>query len=268
VEDIGPDEGTVYLAVEEAEKGRVAWLTLSNPHKLNALSPGVVAALTAQAGELAQDEELRVVVLTGAGARAFAAGADLGVLAGLDEDTGRAFITALHEAIDAVRRLPCPVIGMLRGYCFGGAMELAAACDMRIADTTLMAGMPEVRVGIPSVIEACLLPRLIGWGKASELLLTGESIDADEALRAGFVQRLCAPEELQGQTQRWIDAILSAGPGAVRAQKRIMRGWEEMPEGEAIAASIDEFAAMFPTGEPAEFIRSFVERKKGAGNDG
>jgi enoyl-CoA hydratase/carnithine racemase len=268
VEDIGPDSGTVDLAVEETGDGRVAWLTLSNPPKLNALSPGVVAALTARAGELAQDDGLRVVVLSGAGARAFAAGADLGVLAGLDELTGRAFITALHEAIDAVRRLPCPVIAMLRGYCFGGAMELAAACDMRIADTTLVAGMPEVRVGIPSVIEACLLPRLIGWGKASELLLTGENIGAEEALRVGFVQRLCMPEELEGRTRRWIEAILSAGPGAVRAQKRVMRGWEEMPEGQAIAASIDEFAAMFPTGEPAQFMQSFTEGKKRAGNDG
>ncbi len=268
MEDIGPDSGTVEASVEETATGRVARLVLSNPRKLNAISPGVVTALTARARELARDEELRVVVLSGAGARAFAAGADLGVLAGLDEATGRAFITALHQAIDAVRRLPCPVLGMLRGHCFGGAMELAAACDMRIADTTLVAGMPEVRVGIPSVIEACLLPRLIGWGKASELLLTGENIGAEEALRVGFVQRLCAPEELEGQTQRWVDAILSAGPGAVRAQKRIMRGWEEMPEAEAIAASIEEFAGAFPSGEPAEFMRSFIEREGGAGNDG
>ena len=257
------DIGTVECAVEETARGRVARLTLSNPAKLNALSPTVIVALHAQATRLAEDEQLRVVVLTGAGVRAFAAGADLGVLAGLDAVTGRAFITALHEAIDAVRRLPCPVIGMLRGYCFGGAMELAAACDMRIADTSLVAGMPEVKVGIPSVIEACLLPRLIGWGKASELLMTGENIDAAEALRVGFVQRLCAPEVLEDQTQAWVDAILAAGPGAVRAQKRIMRGWEERPEPDAIAASIDEFAAMFPTGEPAELMRPFTERKKG-----
>ena len=257
------DIGTVECAIEETARGHVARLTLSNPAKLNALNPAVIMALHGQATRLAEDEQLRVVVLAGAGVRAFAAGADLGVLAGLDAATGRAFITALHEAIDAVRRLPCPVIGMLRGYCFGGAMELAAACDMRISDTTLVTGMPEVKVGIPSVIEACLLPRLIGWGKASELLLTGESIGAVEALRVGFVERLCAPEDLEHQTRGWIDAILSAGPGAVRAQKRIMRGWEELPEAQAIAASIDEFAAMFPTGEPAEFMRPFTERKKG-----
>jgi enoyl-CoA hydratase len=257
VEDIG----TVECVIEETAQGRVAQLTLSNPGKLNALSPTVIMALHGQATRLAEDAGLRVVVLTGAGVRAFAAGADIGVLAELDAETGRGFITALHEAIDAVRRLPCPVIGMLRGYCFGGAMELAAACDMRIADTTLVAGMPEVKVGIPSVIEACLLPRLIGWGKASELLMTGENIDADEALNVGFVQRLCPPDDLEDQTRRWVDAILAAGPGAVRAQKRIMRGWEEMPEAEAIAASIDEFAGMFATGEPAEFMRPFTERK-------
>ncbi len=260
------DIGTVDLAVEETAGGRVARQALSNPAKLNALSPGVVAALTARAGELARDGGLRVVVLSGAGGRAFAAGADLAVLAGLDEAGARAFITALHQAIDAVRRLPCPVIAMLRGPCLGGAMELAAACDMRIADTTLVAGMPEVRVGMPSVIEACLLPRLVGWGKASELVLTGENMLAQEALRTGFVQRLCGPEELEDQTQRWIDAILAAGPGAVRAQKRIMRGWEELAEPDAIAASIDEFAGAFRTGEPAELMRPFVERKKGAGN--
>jgi enoyl-CoA hydratase/carnithine racemase len=259
VEDIG----TVELEVEETAKGRIARLTLSNPAKLNAISPGVVSALTARAGELARDDGLRAVVVTGAGDRAFAAGADLGVLAGLDADSGRGFITALHRAIDAVRRLPCPVIAMLRGHCYGAAMELAAACDMRIADTSLVAGMPEVKVGIPSVIEACLLPRLIGWGKASELLLTGENIGAAEALRVGFVERLFAPEDLEHQTRGWIDAILAAGPGAVRAQKRIMRGWEELPEAQAIAASIDEFAAMFPTGEPAQFMRPFTERKKG-----
>lgn len=262
------DIGTVDLTVDETAGGRVARLVLSTPNKLNALSPGLVAALTARAGELARDDGLRVVVLAGAGARAFSAGADLGVLAGLDEAGARAFITALHQAIDAVRRLPCPVIAMLRGPCLGGAMELAAACDMRIADTTLLAGMPEVRVGMPSVIEACLLPRLVGWGKASELLLSGETIAAQEALRVGFVQRLCGPEELERQTQRLVEAILAAGPGAVRAQKRIMRGWEALAEPDAIAASIDEFAGAFRTGEPAAFMRSFVEREKGAGNGG
>lgn len=255
------DIGGVGLKVEEMDAGRVAWLSLSNPKKVNALSVAVIAELTGQAERLAQDASLRAVVLTGDGDRAFAAGVDLAVLSGLNASTARAFITSLHRAIDAVRRLPCPVIAMMRGYCFGGAMELAAACDMRIADTTLVAGMPEVKLGIPSVIEACLLPRLIGWGKTSELLLTGENIDAAEALRVGFVQRLCAPEKLEAQTRQWLEAILASGPGAIRSQKRIMRGWEAFSEEQAIAASIDEFEGMFEADEPAEYMRPFIERR-------
>ncbi len=249
--------------MEERSQGRVARLELSNPKKLNALSPSLIVALHARAKALVDDSDLRAVILTGAGARAFAAGADIDTLAKLDEETARGFITSLHQAIDAVRRIPVPVIAMLRGYCFGGAMELAAACDMRIADTTLQAGMPEVRLGIPSVIEACLLPRLVGWGKASELLLTGDSIGAEDALRIGFVQKLCAPGDLDAETEKWVGSILAAGPRAIRAQKRIMRGWEDMPEADAIATSIAEFAAIHATPEPAEFIRPVLERKKG-----
>ncbi len=256
------DAGDVTLGFEERPGGRVARLTLSNPKKLNALSPALVAALGARAGELASDEALRAVILAGSGERAFAAGADLDALAGLDAGSGRAFITGLHQAIDAVRRIPVPVVAMLRGPCLGGAMELAAAADIRVADETLICGMPEVRVGIPSVIEACLLPRLVGWGKAAELVLTGESIGAEAAERAGFVQRLAAPGELEAETWRLVDAILAAGPGAVRAQKRVLRGWETLAEPDAIRLSIDEFAAMFPTGEPAAYIRPILERKK------
>jgi len=259
VEDIA----TVELTVEETPQGRLAWLALSNPRKLNMLSPELIMALHARAAHLAEDDALRTVVLRGAGSRAFAAGADLGTLASLDAETGRSFITALHQAIDAVRRLPMPVVAMLRGPCLGGAMELAAACDIRIADTTLKAGMPEVRVGIPSVIEACLLPRLVGTGKAAEMVLTGDTIGAEEAHQIGFVQRLVAPEALERKTRRLVQSILDSGPGAVRAQKRVMSGWEELPEAEATTNSIDEFAAMFPTGEPADYMRPFLESKKG-----
>jgi enoyl-CoA hydratase/carnithine racemase len=256
------DIGTVEQRLEETPRGRVAWLSLSNPQKLNALSPELIVALHARATNLAEDGGLRAVVLTGAGVRVFAAGADLNVLAKLDEGTARGFITALHEAVDAVRSLPCPVIAMLRGPCLGGAMELAAACDIRVADTTLKAGMPEVRVGIPSVIEACLLPGLVGWGNAADLVLTGDVIDAERALRIGFVQRLVAPEELEAETRRVLESLLSAGAGATRAQKRIIRGWELLPEPEAIEASIAEFAAIYGTPEPGEMMRPFLDRKR------
>ena len=130
------------------------------------------------------------MVLAGAGGETFAAGADVTVMAGLTPASARAFIAALHEAIDAVRRLPVPVIAAIRGHCLGAAVELAAACDFRAGDTTAVIAMPEVRVGIPSVIEAALLPGLIGWGAAREMLLTGREYGAAEAAEIGYLQKV------------------------------------------------------------------------------
>ena len=228
--------------------GPVAHLIIDHQRRRNAIGPAVIASLTQQAGKLANDPDVRIVTLSGAGPT-FAAGANVKVMATLDADRARALITSLHHAIDAVRNLPVPVIAVLRGHCYGAAMELASACDMRAADTTLIAGMPEVRLGIPSVVEACLLPRLIGWGRTSELLLTGRDIDAAEAHSIGFVERVTEPEDLDAAVNAWVDDILASAPAAVRAQKRVMRGWEA-DDRAGIAASIDAFAESFTTGEP------------------
>ena len=191
-------------------------------------------------------------VLRGAGG-IFASGANVKVMAGLDAEGGRAFITSLFHAIDAVRCLPVPVICVLQGHCYGAAMELAAACDMRVADTTLVSGMPEVRVGIPSVIQACLLPRLIGWGRTSELLLTGRDVEGTENMAIGFVERQVPPDALHAAVGDWEQAILSCAPAAVRSQKAVMRGWES-DESPGVQASIDAFAAAYLTGEPAQYM--------------
>ena len=231
----------------------MARLTLMHEPKLNAISRGVIAGLIDVADRLAKDEDLRVVVLTGDGRRAFSAGADLRVLRALTPETARTFITSLHQAIGAVRRLPVPVIAVLRGHCYGAGMELAAACDLRIADTSLSAGMPEVQVGIPSVIEASLLPRLIGWGRTAELLLTGRLIEAEEAMQIGFVERLSAPEDLNDALDNWIAMLTKAGPRAVRSQKAVMKGWQQ-DHITGLAASIDAFADAYRTDEPKRML--------------
>ena len=137
-------------------------------------------------------------------------------------------------------------------------MELAAACDMRIADTSLIASMPEVRVGIPSVIQANLLARLIGWGKTSELLFTGRDVTADEALEIRFLERLTTPENLDTAAREWIDQILACEPAAIRAQKQVMLGWN--PDARAgHQASIDAFAACFETGAPARALAAVLK---------
>src|ERR1700680_1812409 len=138
-------------------------------------------------------------------------------MAELDAAGAEASITELHHAITAVRAIPVPVIARINGYCLGAGLELAAACDLRVASDNAVFGMPEVKVGMPSVIEAALLPRLIGWGQAARLLLLGESISAAEALEIGLVETVVAPAELDGAVEAWIDAILARASHDVSA---------------------------------------------------
>ena len=251
------DGGTVRLDIEETDDGPVAHLVIDHTRRRNAIGPAVIAALIERCAEIAAQDDIRLVILSGEG-DVFAAGANVKVMAGLDPEEARTFITSLHHAIDAVRCLPVPVIARIRGHCVGAAMELAAACDMRAADTTLVAGMPEVRVGIPSVIEACLLPRLIGWGRTSELLLTGRDIGAEEARAIGFVERVSAPEDLHATVDEWTTQILACEPAAIRAQKAVMLGWN--PDARAgVDASIEAYAQTYTTGAPARAMAHFVK---------
>ena len=175
---IGSSETGIARWSIESGVGRVV---IDRPDKANCLGPELIAALREAVAAVAAAPELRVLVISGAGGRSFAAGADLRVLVDLDPVTARAFITGLHKLMADVRAVPVPVIAEVGGACLGAAMELAASCDIRVASDNATFGMPEVRVGIPSVIEAALLPRLIGWGRTNRLLLTGETIDAATA---------------------------------------------------------------------------------------
>jgi enoyl-CoA hydratase/carnithine racemase len=154
------------------------------------------------------------------------------------------------------------VIARVNGYCIGGALELAAACDLRIAADSARFGMPEVRLGIPSVIEAALLARLMGAGRARWLLLTGEMIDAAEALRWGLVERVVAPGVLDAEVDAALDAILAGGAEALRAQKRLNQMYETLPFAQAVAASIDAFEAAYATGEPERLIGDYLRRRR------
>ena len=168
----------------------VAVVTIDNPARLNTLNTPVMTDLIAAVERLGADETLRAVVLRGAGERAFIGGADIDEMAGLDPDTARAFITLVHRSCDVFRRLPVPVIARIQGYVFGAGVEVAAACDMRVASTDAQFGMPEVRLGVPSVVEAALLPQLIGWGRTRQWLLTGDTIDAATAQAWGLVEEV------------------------------------------------------------------------------
>jgi enoyl-CoA hydratase/carnithine racemase len=158
--------------------------------------------------------------------------------------------------------MPVPVIARVNGYCLGAGLEIAAGCDLRVAADTAVFGMPEVKVGIPSVIEAALLPRLVGWGRAAELVLTGETIDAAEALRIGLVEKVAPFSGLDAAVERWIAALLAAGPRAIRLQKQLMRDWERLPLEGAIAAGIATFRRTYQTDEPRRLMERFLNRRR------
>ena len=235
---------------DRPEGGYLARLVIDNASKLNALNRELMVEIVEAVKALEVDPELRLVIVTGAGERAFVGGADINELAALDTDSAREFITLVHRCCDGFHRLPVPVIARIDGYALGAGLELAAACDLRIASNRAVFGMPEVRVGIPSVVEAALLPQLIGYGRARRLLLTGVSIDADEALAWALVDAVVPPDRLDPVVERFAAAILAGGPHAIRLQKKLILDWEELPTGAAVARGIEIFAEAYATDEP------------------
>ena len=244
------------------DRGVVSRITIDYPSRLNVLSTQSAAMLRQAIENASTNDELRVLVLTGAGDRAFIGGADIKEFAALDPDGARDFITGVHNVCQAIRDCPVPVIARIHGYCLGAGFEVAASCDLRVATTDSTFGMPEVKVGVPSVIEAALLPRLIGWGHTNELLLTGENIAAEEAASWGFLERIVDLQDLDGQVDAWVNAIVESAPLAVRAQKALIRRWDELPLSDAIQAGIDAFSDAYKTGEPAHYTEPFLNRRK------
>ncbi|MNT31434.1 putative enoyl-CoA hydratase echA8 [compost metagenome] len=213
---------------------------------------------------LARDPKVRVLVLRGTGDKAFIGGANIKELARLNPETAVAFITRLHDLCEAVRDFPVPTIARLSGWCMGGGMEFAAACDIRIADEHANFAMPEVRSGIPSVIHANILPRLIGEGNTRWMLLTGSSINANKARDWGFVHEVVSNDALDGAVAHTVSEILECGPAAVRAQKSLLRAWEDPAIERGLKHSIAVFGEVYGGAEPDAYMARFLERKKKA----
>jgi enoyl-CoA hydratase len=259
----------IDLRINETPYGVVARLTIDNARRLNALNAAVMGEFVEVLGRLAGEQKLRAVILTGAGAKSFIVGADITEMAAIaDAESAKAFITRLHRCCDAIRRFPVPIIARIQGYCFGAGLEIAAACDLRIASEDASFGMQEVKLGIPSVIEAALLPTLVGFGRAREILLLGEKFSAADALVWGLVERVAPAPALDAAVDACLASLLRSRPRAVRLQKRLIRQWEELPLSAAIAAGIDAFAAAYESDEPAAAMRDFLSgRRRRRGDD-
>ncbi len=254
-----PESGSLHL---ETDGRGVATLTVQNEEKLNILSGRLIRDLTAAVRKLAKDRKLRVLVLEGAGERAFIGGADIRDMVKLKPASARKFITDLHRFCDSLRTFPVPVVARISGYCLGAGLEVAVSCDLRIADDSARFSMPEVKVGIPSVIEAALLPQLIGWGHTRDLLYTGRMIDAHMASAWGLVDRLVPRTHLDEEIETVVGEILACGPNAIRLQKQLIREWEKKSWAGAVRAGVASFGRSFGSGEPAGLMRAFLERKK------
>lgn len=242
---------------------RVAHVTVDNSSRLNCLASSTVVALEDAFLAIAKDTDVRAAVLTGAGEKAFIGGADLNELGALCADSGRLYITRLHRACLAIRECPVPVIARVNGFCLGAGLEVAASADMRVASDNAIFGMPEVHMGLPSVIEAALLPGLIGWGKTREILITGETFPAVDASAMGFVQKVVPAKGLDTAVDHWLSLIARATPAAVRSQKALMNRWQRVSVDEGVYAGIDALSDAYRTGEPQAAIKAFFAAKAG-----
>jgi enoyl-CoA hydratase/carnithine racemase len=252
-----------HCGVDRDQRG-VLTLSICNAGSLNILSSPVINGVREGLTRLAADRQIRVLVLKGASESSLIGGADIKEMVGLDQASAQAFITGLRDLCEAVRSFPVPVIARMPGWCLGGGLEVAAACDVRIAAHDAKFGMPEVRVGIPSVIHAALLPRLIGWGRARWLVMTGKNIDAPTALAWGLVDVVAPKGGLDEAVEHTVKALLECGPEALRAQKSLLRQWEELPLKESVDLSIDVFGKSFLTDEPKRLMQAWITRRASA----
>jgi enoyl-CoA hydratase len=240
----------------------VATLTMCNAGPLIIFGSPVITAVREAIEALAKNPAIRVLILRGDSERAFVGGADIKEMVNLEQKSAEAFITRLRDACEAVRTFPGPVIARIPGWVLGGGLEFAACCDFRVASDNSHYGMPEVRVGIPSVIHAALLPRLIGSSRTRWLLMTAENIDAKTALDWGLVDVVASPTQLDAEVEKLVQALLACGQQALVAQKKLMHQWEELPLKDSIDATIKVFGASFLTGEPQHAMREFVNRPR------
>ncbi|MGH2549744.1 MAG: enoyl-CoA hydratase-related protein [Thermomicrobiales bacterium] len=249
------------IDLERIEAG-IAVITVSRPESLNALNSDELRLLISRFGEVKADSSIRAVILTGAGDRAFVAGADIKAMATMSSEEGREFGTLGHAAANAIEGLPQPVIAAVNGFALGGGCELALACDIRIASENAVFAQPEVSLGIPPGWGATQrLPRLVSPGVAAELILTGRRVKADEALRIGFVNAVVPAEQLLTKAKEIARSIASNSPKAVRAAKQLMRLAFNGNTPRGLEAELEAFGLAFGTDDQREGMAAFVEKR-------
>lgn len=263
-----------HIDVSEHEtangRGSYAIVKLTNPKKLNIVNSPTLAELKAAFESLQYNEHLRVVIFTGETTHqytpAFCGGADIREMSQIStSQQARAFITQVYDVCEAVRNIPAVVISKIDGLCLGAGLEIAAACDFRVATKRSLFAMPEVEIGIPSVVHARSLVNIMGWQEAKRLMLYATKLDGEAARRTGLVDDLAdTPEELDKIVQRDIETLSSYGRKGMHAQKKLFKAWEEGDFHDGLRTSIDAFADSYADGgvEPRAFMNAWIEKQR------
>jgi enoyl-CoA hydratase len=247
--------------IVEQENG-IATVTINRPKSLNALNKETLEELLACFKDLSLNDQIKAIILTGSGEKAFVAGADISFMQNLTAHQSRKFGQLGHLVMHTIENTPQPVIAAINGFALGGGCELALACDMRFASDNAKFGQPEVNLGVvPGFGGTQRLPRLIGKGLANELLFTGNIIDSVEALRIGLVNRVYSQEELQTACMQIAKTIAKKGPVAVRLCKEAVNNGVEMDLTRGCAYEADLFALCFASDEQTEGMTAFLEKR-------
>jgi len=253
----------MYETLVVEKRDRIAIVTVNRPDKLNALNERTKSELRAVFEQLRGDADVDVVILTGAGQKAFVAGADIKELATLNEQTGKTFAQGGQAVFDLIQHLGKPVIAAVNGYALGGGAELAMACNIRIASENSKFGQPEVALGIiPGYGGTQRLARLVGTGKAMEMILTGEQIDAPEALRIGLVNAVVPQADLLKSAEAMAQKIVSKGQVAVRYALQAVNATAAMPLAAGQAVEADLFGKCCGSEDFKEGTAAFLEKRK------
>jgi len=244
-------------------EGSLAEVTINRPKALNALNAVTLKELGLVINDLAENQDIRVVIITGSGEKAFVAGADISEMQDKNAFEGRNFARMGQKVFSAIENMPQVVIAAVNGFALGGGCELAMACDIRLASTKAKFGQPEVTLGImPGFAGTQRLPRLIGKGLAKELIYTGDMIDAAEAYRIGLVNKVYEPEVLLDKAREMAAKIASRGPYAVSLAKSAINTGMNMDDESAYSYEAEVFGLCFTTEDQKEGMAAFLEKRK------
>lgn len=241
---------------------QVALLTINRPQALNALNPATLGELAEAITDLENNPQVKVVIITGAGGKAFVAGGDIAVMQSLGPMDAREVARQAQKLFNAIEYSPKVMIAAINGYALGGGCELAMACDIRIAAETAKLGQPEINLGIiPGWAGTQRLPRLVGKGKAKQLMFTGDMVSAAEAERIGLVNQVVPQQQLLAVAQAMAEKIAGKSQVAIRLIKEAVDNGMEMAVDKAFAYEADLFALCFATADQKEGMRAFLEKR-------